>query len=70
MVKANLKEPGGLFCKCYIYTNVILCNTYTCLATKCNPSIELLVDGKSGPFWKTETLKKTWKPEWNDEFEL
>ena len=37
---------------------------------KCNPYIELLVDGKSGPLRKTETLKKTWKPEWNEEFEL
>ena len=43
-------------------------NTY--IASKCNPHIELLLDGKSGPSWKTETLKDTWEPEWNDEFEL
>ena len=46
------------------------CDVYTYLASKCNPSIELLVDGKSSTFWKTEVLKKTWKPEWNDDFEL
>jgi len=39
-------------------------------AGKCNPYVQLLVDGKSGPLWKTDTLKNTWKPVWNEEFEL
>ena len=40
------------------------------IASKCNPHIELLVDDKSAPLWSTTTLRDTWEPEWNDEFEL
>ena len=68
VVRANLKETSRFFCKCYCVRR----DYYFCMhaASTCNPYIELLVDGKSGALQKTDTLKKTWKPEWHEEFEL
>jgi len=45
-------------------------DTFIYTADKYNPYVQLLVDYEIDPLWRTITHKNTWKPVWNEEFEL
>ena len=52
-----------------MYARGVIVNNFLFCSVRCNPYCEVIVDGQRGNI-KTEVLKKTTHPVWDEEFTL